>query len=460
MTEERFQVLVEKYLDGALTDDEARELLEAPEPFRGRLLDEVSMAGLLARTEGKAPADLAAKVQAALRPNAEKDAMVARVIDHLPRRRSALRPFLALAAAALILLTLYVVFGRSVPAPQVPTARAPEPAAAIVLSPEIKAALAKAVDYLRHAKLPSASHSAPAPSDDLVLWALLNAGVPQDDAYFQKLLKDTLAAKLQRTYPVSLHAMVLQRLDPAKYRDRIADCAQFLVDNQCLNGQWSYGASTVAARGGAVKKTRDGPLSGNNSCSQFAAMALRACVDAGVAIPLETFDRAARAWNECQRPEADGRAGWCYTRDESPHRPYGSMSAGGVASLAILHRLAGRDWRQDKAAQAGLRWVSYHFTVTENFGPVEELMAKEMISDTPNQSTELYYWLWAVERAATLCGLEKLGEQAWYPEGARELLATQRADGSWYSGVKRCQPVWDTCYAILFLTRSTRPVAD
>ena len=87
-------------------------------------------------------------------------------------------------------------------------------------------------------------------------------------------------------------------------------------------------------------------------------------------------------------------------------------------------------------------------------------MAKEMISDTPNQSTELYYWLWAVERAATLCGLEKLGTQDWYAEGRRELLATQRADGAWYSGVKRCQPVWDTCYAILFLTRSTRPLAD
>jgi len=460
MTEERFLLLVERYLDGSLTDDEARELLEAPEPFRGRLLDEVSMAGLLARAEGKAPADLPAKVQAALRPSSEKDAMVARVIDHLPRRRSTFRPFIALAAAALFLLTLYAVLGRPAPAPQSPTAHVPQPSPSIVLSSETKAAVAKAVDYLRHAKLPSATHNPPAPSDYLVLWAMLNAGVPQDDPFFQKLLQGTLTVRLQRTYAVSVHTMVLQRLDPLKYRDRIADCAQFLVDNQCINGQWSYGTPTVAARGGAVKKRRDGPLSGNNSCSQFAAMALRACADAGVAIPLETFDRAVRSWNECQRPEADGRAGWCYTRDESPHRPYGSMSAGGVASLAILHRLAGRDWREDKAAQAGLRWVSYHFTVTENFGPVEELMAKEMISDTPNQSTELYYWLWAVERAATLCGLEKLGEQAWYPEGARELLATQRADGSWYSGVKRCQPVWDTCYAILFLTRSTRPLAD
>ncbi len=84
MNEERFQLLVEKYLDDSLSDDEARELLEASEPWRGRLLDEVSMAGLLARIEGGAPVDLAAKVQAALRARPEKDAMGARVIGHLP----------------------------------------------------------------------------------------------------------------------------------------------------------------------------------------------------------------------------------------------------------------------------------------------------------------------------------------------------------------------------------------
>jgi hypothetical protein len=460
VNDERFQVLAEKYLEGRISDDEAGELLDAPEPYRARLLDEVTLAGLLARSEGKGPSDLAAKVQAALRATSEKDAMVARVIGRLPRRRSPFRPFLGLAASALILITLYVVLSGPAPAAAPPLALPPTEIP-VAMTPEVQAALSKAVDYLRRAKLPSATHMTPAPSEDLVLWALLNAGVPHSDPMVENLLQTTLAAKLQRTYTVSVHAMALQMLDSAAHRNRIADCAQFLVDNQCINGQWSYGLPTVSARaGGLVKKTRDGPLSGNNSCSQFAAMALRACVDARVAIPSETFDRAARGWRECQRPEADGRIGWCYTRDESPHRPYGSMTAGGVASLVILNRLAGRDWRQDKVAQAGLSWLTHHFTTMENFGPVEELMAKEMISDTPNPNTELYYWIWAAGRAATLCGLEKLGAQDWYAEGVRELLGAQKPDGSWSSGVKRCQPVWDTCYAILFLTKSTRPWKD
>jgi hypothetical protein len=464
MNEERFCLLVEKYVEGSLSDDEARELLGAPGPLRARLLDEVTMAGLLARSEGRNPSNMAAKVQAGLRAASEKDAMVGAVMNCLPvdpfRKRGGPGILAAIAAVAVLCVAAFLLWpGKPAGPASIPPAAvlAPEPE----LTFEVKAAIARAVGFLRGAKLPSASHEKPAPAEDLVLWAFLHAGVPQDDPMVQSLLKTALAAQLQRTYTVSIQAMALQKLDPVTYRDRIADCAQFLVDNQCLNGQWSYGAATVPARpGGIVKKTRDGALSGNNSCSQFAAMALRACVDAGIAIPQETLERGARAWHESQRPQADGRIGWCYTRDESPHRPYGSMTAGGVASLVILNRLAGKDWHQDKSALAGLSWLVHHFTTLENFGPVEELMAKEMISDTPNPNTELYYWIWAAGRAATLCGLEKLGIQDWYAEGVHELLAAQKPDGSWSSGVIRCQPVWDTCYAILFLTKSTRPFKD
>ncbi len=466
MNEERFQLLVEKYLDSALSDDEARELLEASEPWRGRLLDEVSMAGLLARVEGKAPADLAAKVQAALRARPEKDAMVARVIGHLPPEpgpRRMFRSFLALAAAALVMVALYTALGGPKPLPPPPESAAVIPAtgpARAGMSADAKRAVAKGVEYLHKAKLPPATHNAPMPPDELILLTFLHAGVPKDDPMFAKLLGQVLGAKQQRTYCISLQAMVLAKLDPVLYQGRIAECAQFLVDNQCINGQWSYGTPTIMRVGTAAEKTRDGPLSGNNSCSNFAAMGLRACVDAGIKIPVETFDRAARAWRDSQRMDSDGRGGWCYTREENPHRPYGSMSAGGLAALVLCDSLAGKDWRQDKAALVARDWVTYHYTPIENYGPVEELMAKEMISDTPNANTELYYYLWAVERAATLCGMEKFGARDWYAEGSHEILATQRPDGSWFSNVKRCQPVYDTCYAILFLTRSTHPMGN
>jgi hypothetical protein len=471
MTDERFELLTEKYLEGRLTDDEARELVEAPAEYRARLYAEVTMAGLLQRAEGEAPADLAAKVTAALRTQAEKQAMLAAVMGRITsasRRRWMFRGIIGLAAAALFAVALYAVLRPEPPAPA--PLPAPAPAATLpvretpplLLAADTRRAVDRAVEYLHKAKLPPATHQAPMAADELILLSFLHAGVSPEDAMFQKLLAQILATKMQRTYCVSLQAVALQKLDPVQYQARIAECAQFLVDNQCVNGQWSYGTPVVMPVniGAAVKKTREGPLSGNNSCSNFAAMGLRACVDAGIKIPIETFYRASRFWIESQRVDSDGRGGWCYTREENPHRPYGSMSAGGLASLVICDKLSGRDWRKDKAALRAADWVSFHFTPLENYGPVEELMAKEMISDTPNMNTELYYYLWSVERAATLCGMPKFGTHDWYADAAHEMIAAQRADGSWFSGVKRCQPVYDTCYAILFLMRSTRPMGD
>ncbi|HZE98113.1 MAG TPA: hypothetical protein VE981_13870, partial [Planctomycetota bacterium] len=338
MNEERFQLLTEKYLEGRLTDDEARELVDASAELRSRLFEEVTMAGLLDRAEGKAPADFADKVQAGLRTTAEKEAMVALVMGRLSsaaRRRTAFRGFIALAAAALFLISLYVVLRPGTPAPApIPVVRAPE-TKPFAMSDDATRAVARGVEYLRKTKLPIAPHNTPMAADELVLLAFLNAGVQPEDPLFQKLLGQVLTTKPQRVYCISLQAVLLEKLDRVKYRERIAECAQFLVDNQCVNGQWSYGTPAPKPAGTTVKKTRDGPLTGNNSCSNFAAMGLRACVDAGITIPAETFDRAARCWRELQRVDTDGRGGWCYTREETPHRPYGSMSAGGLYALVV-----------------------------------------------------------------------------------------------------------------------------
>jgi hypothetical protein len=299
------------------------------------------------------------------------------------------------------------------------------------------------------------------PTDDLALLALLTAGVPETDPFAAELLHRTLEAPLQRVYTVALHAMVLGRLGGRA--ERLAACAQFLIDNQAPDGRWGYGSATVPLPPGqAPKQARTGQSGPNNSTTLFAAMGLRACADGGIRIPRETLERGAQAWRNSQLADADSgasdRAGWCYLREEKDHHPYGSMTAGGLGALLTLDLLAGRDPRKDAAVTKGLNWLEYHFTVLENFGPVEDLMAKEIVSDTPAPMTEFYYYLWALERVGGTLGIVKMGDRDWFHEGAHELLMLQKTDGSWSSGVKRCNPVWDTCYAILFLMRPTRPV--
>jgi hypothetical protein len=445
MNADRFELLVERWLEDRLDDAQGAELLAALESspeLRRRMLGAVGMADLLGRAHGGT--DLAARVQAALRGSSDKDALVRSVIDHLPRRRRPLAWLLAAAALIAVGLTA-VLFTRS-PAP----APSPRETTAFQDWAGRDAAAQRAVAWLRTAPLPPTTHQGPMPADDLVLLALLESGVGEDDAFVHGLIQRTFDAPLRRVYTVALHAMAIRKLGADRHRARLAACAEFLVANQAPSGAWGYGA----APGEPVSLS--GSSAPNNSCTYFAVLGLQACADSGVAIPRETLHRAATWWRDCQRPDLDvtfgkDRAGWCYQREETDHRPYGSMTAAGLASLVLLDRLLGLDPMKDEAVVRARRWLTHRFTVHENFGPVEDLMAREMVSDTPGQMTEFFYYLWALGNAADALGLVRYGDRDWFDEGARELLLLQREDGSWYSGVKRCKPAWDTCFALLFL---------
>jgi hypothetical protein len=326
---------------------------------------------------------------------------------------------------------------------------------------------------------------------ELVLWTYVHAGVPESDERFEALFKEMMERKLETTYNVSLRAMILEELDRVKYQPHLKACAQFLVDNQCKNGQWSYGDPSfaaddvptggegarqdVATSGGKpkvradgkrekpkvarkvpVKKERDGPASGDNSNSQYAALGLRACHDAGIVLPKEGVKLAQKWWRDAQHDETDAKQayagdGWCYGPKNYGHAAYGSMTAGAVGSLAIYGYILGENWKADRGVQGGLEWMAKNFTVTENPGPPEHGGGKA--------GWMYYYYLYALERAGILAGTEKLGGHEWYPEGANQLLKAQKADGSWTSS-DYGNGVWDTCFAILFLRRATRPLED
>lgn len=316
--------------------------------------------------------------------------------------------------------------------------------------------------------------------DELVLWTLVHAGVPESDPVFKALFTTMMKSPLEATYNVSLQAMILEEVDRVRYQWRIQQCAQFLVDNQNQAGRWHYGTPspfvdsitpTVDPAPAPAKKpvrTPRGPKikpavvrkievkqmrmanGGDNSNSQYAALGLRACHDAGIVFPKIVLERAEQWWRDGQKEDASGGRGWCYG-NHPDHRPYGSMTAGGVGSLAIYDyiRDPNESWKKDKDVQDGLRWLASRFTVTCNPGPHEEDR-----KGGENSLVHYYYFLYALERAGMLCGTELIGKREWYPEGVKVLLETQKPSGEWGSGIT------DTCFAILFLGRATRPLAD
>ncbi|HLY10043.1 MAG TPA: zf-HC2 domain-containing protein [Planctomycetota bacterium] len=309
-------------------------------------------------------------------------------------------------------------------------------------------------------------------SEELLLWTYVQGGVPESDPEFQAGLKSLLEKKLEKTYNVALLAIVLEELDRVKYQKRLAQCAQYLLDNQCANGQWSYGDPSIfvesvtvpppspkskAVRKVAISRKRDGPAAGDNSNTMYALLGLRACHDGGIILPPTSIELAAKWWRDSQtklsavKAPAIAPEGWCYGRHD--HKPYGSMTAGGVGSLAICDYILGRDPKKDRELACGMEWLAKNFTVAYNPGPYEHANFEE------NSQHHVYYYLYALERAAILTGSEQIGGFAWYPRAAQALIDAQRPDGSWKAAAGGNE-LNDTCFAVLTLRRSTRALID
>jgi len=334
---------------------------------------------------------------------------------------------------------------------------------------------------------------------ELVLLTLLHSGYYDENSpELQGLIQFILTKQIGSTYTASLMAMALQKLNPRKHQLRIAQCAQFLVDNQCENGQWDYGepapieppkdpVATTAPRGqgddvatsgggsgassggtgssgsGAkkkvgetkplpkipIRKKKPGPPNGDNSNSQYAALGVRACIDAGCDIEARVLQQARKWWTSCQN--SDG--GWGYNdrgntgSDDNPdsvsNSSYGSMTVGAVGALCIYDYYLAMDYKRDGNVTRGLEWINKNWDVTKN----------------PRKNKFAYlYFLYGLERVGMLYGTEIIGPHEWYPEGANHLLAIQNPFGGWDTQDKIAQGPRDTCFAILFLRRGTPPL--
>lgn len=302
--------------------------------------------------------------------------------------------------------------------------------------------------------------------DELILYALAHVGVDYSgNRAYQAALEEIATKDLRWTYQVSLTALALEAIDKVKYNWRLAQCAQFLVDNQCANGQWSYGqpvtypdtipkgpgkdggVGTVA--GIKIARRGKGPARGDNSNAQYAALGLRACAAAGIQLPDDVFSIGAKWWEKNQGKDG----GWGYSDQGQVGDPsHGSMTAGGVASLIIFRNLLRQDTAKHAPIKKALDWLGSNLTITENPGYERSYQWH-------------HYWLYGIERAGILGGTEKLGHHWWYSEGVDHLLKAQdQKFGNWISVSEKggMESVGgaaaDTAFAILFLRRATKPL--
>ncbi|BBM85299.1 hypothetical protein [Candidatus Uabimicrobium amorphum] len=134
--------------------------------------------------------------------------------------------------------------------------------------------------------------------------------------------------------------------------------------------------------------------------------------------------------------------GWKYREDHG--KVTGSMTTAGVACMVIakayLEKWRSSRWKKllpqiNESIRDGCAWIAHNFKVNRN----------------PNGG-HLYYYLYGLERAGILSGVEHFASHNWYIEGAKKMLKDQKRNGKFKDNII------DTCFALLFLKRATVPV--
>jgi hypothetical protein len=302
---------------------------------------------------------------------------------------------------------------------------------------------------------------------EIVLYALLYAGnIDHGDPELVKLVGDICDDELAHTYGTAIRTQALQKYDAVKLQPQIRNCVQFLIDNQGQEGYWGYSQKVELAKtvtpsfegrvvsGGKGGNVGAGPAGGSNTRSrtvvprrgwgkpndnsntQYALLGLAAGMAGGLWPPNDTFDLAEKWLTEQQNDDG----GWNYK--ERGSGSYGSMTAGGVSSLSICLRAKGTSepWK-DLRIQKALKWLGDNLDYGTN----------------PKKGGWHFYWIYAVERAGSLAGVEWFGDRPWFKDGCEWLLSNQSADGTW-GKEKDADRILDTCWAILFLRRATRSI--
>lgn len=283
----------------------------------------------------------------------------------------------------------------------------------------------------------------------LALMALINCGMTAEDDSIQrglKYLRSIRAPGPKGTYQTSLMIMTLAAAKDGK-RDLplIASLVQRLEESQVTTGPnaggWGYGPGMAIGGGGMADRSN----------SQYAVLALRDAVHAGVPVSLKTWKLIKQYWTSQQ----SGDGGWGYRERSDSSR--GSMTVAGIATMVIVNSMLGDDLEinpdgtpvccdqkdADKSIERAIHWMANHFSVGSN----------------PGVNSWLLYYLYGLERAGRLSGTRFFGKHDWYREGAAFLIKRQtQRDGAWRGRGLESDPVLGTSFVLLFLSKGLAPV--
>lgn len=279
----------------------------------------------------------------------------------------------------------------------------------------------------------------------LAVYTLVKSGVSARHPAVLEALAFLAESPTTMTYSAGCHLMALHALRDEEYLPWMEEILGDLLSWQTRQGVWGY-------PGGHA----------DLSCTQFAALGLRAAAKAGLEVPERVWiDLAEGVIDHQQKQERvdtpsalvdayGGKistAGFAY-RPVNPKHATGSMSTAGVATLALCLEQLGENCPSklrsviERQSEYGLNWMATHWSVSSN----------------PGKGDWLHYYLYGMERVGAFLETEEIGDREWYWEGAEYLCDSQVPTGlnagHWRDPHGRTESA--TCFALLFLKRASK----
>jgi hypothetical protein len=280
----------------------------------------------------------------------------------------------------------------------------------------------------------------------LATYTLLKCGMNSSHPSIRSAMAYLEQVEPHETYTVAFTLLALEATHDPEHLEWMERLTEALLDWQ-EDGAWGYPYTYPGGWGPDIDRS-------DLSNVQIAALGLFASQRSGIAVPKRVWKELIEATLEylgeesrVDLPTNKGRtgknriAGFRYKTTGG--KAYGSMTASGIATLAICEHALGKSLglglgRKIQNAQTqALGWLEHHFTVTAN----------------PGTNKWLSYYLYGLERVGALLDIQLIGEHLWYLEGAESLLRNQLPNGEWGGSA----PEAATCFSLLFLKRATAP---
>ena len=341
---------------------------------------------------------------------------------------------------------------------------------------KVRESMTNAIKYLKDQQTPKDGNTwnwendkltmfLPGGTTNLVMLALLTAGVDKDDPVIKRALPYVRGLANTPTYVVGLRVLVLAEYGDVGDQDRIQKGVDWLIDAATArNGKLGQGGKLEGWT--YVRNSANPP---DNSNTQYALLGLHAGRQAGAKIDQAVWKEIQRFYVEQQcapLPGPGGKdvAGWNYTHGDRRGKGTLTMTAAGVSGLLIAAAEAYDNpqefdpktaiakkcgfYPDDDATAKGLRWLAKEFRFTN--------------------PPHTFYNVYGIERVGRLSGQRFIGEHDWYREGCEILTGavvnttglTQKAGGEFFIKHSHLDeyPVISTSFALLFMAKGRTPI--